>query len=52
MLGILAMILIVVAVKTYLVAATTVPEAEGKLHYAVRAYIQSKLDDRVEGLLK
>lgn len=51
-LGMLAMILIVASVNVYLVETTTVPEAESKLRDAVRAYMQSKLDDRVEGLLK
>lgn len=51
-LGMLAMILIVASVNVYLVETTTVPEAKSKLRDAVRAYMQSKLDDRVEGLLK
>ena len=52
MLGMMVAAAIVVAIHMYVAATTTVPEAEGKLHDAVRAYIQSKLDDRVEGLLK
>lgn len=50
--GMVVMAIIVVAIQTYLAATMTVPEAERKLHDAVRDYMQSKLDERVEGLLK
>lgn len=50
--GMAVMALIVVAIQTYLAATMPVPEAEQKLHDAVRDYMQSKLDNRVVGLLK
>lgn len=50
--GMAAMALLVVAIQTYLAATMTVSEAEQKLHDAVNDYMQSKLDERAEGLLK
>lgn len=50
--GMAVMTLIIVAIHTYLSATMSVPEAERKLRDAVGDYMQSKLDERVEGLLK
>lgn len=50
--GMAAMTLIVAAVHAYLAATTTVTEAERKLQGAVSDYMQSKFNERVEGLLK
>lgn len=44
--------LIFVAIQTYLSATMTVPEAERKLRDAVSDYMESKFNERVEGLLK
>ena len=52
LLGMAAMAAIVVAIQTYLAATMTVPEAERKLRDAVGDYMQSKFNERVEGLLK
>jgi hypothetical protein len=52
MLGMMVAALIVIAVQIYLTATMTVPEAERKLHDAASDYMQSKLNERVEGLLK
>jgi hypothetical protein len=52
LLGMLAACLVMFAVRVYVVATTTVPEAEQKLNDAVQGYIQSKLDERAEGLLR
>lgn len=50
--GMAAACLLVFAAHVYIAATTTVPEAEQKLNDAVKGYIQSKLNERVEGLLK
>lgn len=52
LLGMLVACLVMFAAHVYIAATTTVPEAEQKLNDAVRSYIQSKLNERVEGLLK
>lgn len=52
LLGMLAMVAAVVALQMYATTTTTVPEAERKLHDAASDYIQSKINERVEGLLK
>lgn len=49
--GMAAACLLVFAAHVY-IAATTVPEAEQKLNDAVQGYIQSKLNERAEGLLR
>ena len=50
--GMVVMALIVGALQAYLSATMTVPETERKLHDAASDYMQSKLNERVEGLLK
>ena len=50
--GMGVMTLITVAIQAYLSATVTVPEAERKLRDAVGDYMQSKIDERVSGLLK
>ena len=52
MLGMIVAAAIVVAIQMYVAATTTVPEAERKLHDAASDYMQSKTNERVEGLLK
>lgn len=52
MLGMMVAAAIVVAIQMYVAATTTVPEAERKLHDAASDYMQSKTNERVEGLLK
>ena len=54
MLGMIVAAAIVVAIQMYVATTTTtmVPEVERKLHDAARDYMQSKLNERVEGLLK
>ena len=52
LLGMLVTCLVMFAAHVYIAATTTVPEAEQKLNDAVQGYIQSKLNERVEGLLK
>ena len=52
LLGMMVAVAIVVAVQMYVSATTTVPEAERKLRDAANDYMQSKLNERVEGLLK
>ena len=52
LLGMLAMVAAVVALQMYAVSTTSVPEAERKLLDAASDYIQSKINERVEGLLK
>jgi hypothetical protein len=52
LLGMMVMAAIVVAIQMYVSATTTVPEAERKLHDAACDYMQSKINERVEGLLK
>lgn len=44
--------LLVFAAHVYVAATTTVLEAEQKLHDAASEYMQSKINERVEGLLK
>lgn len=43
---------IVAALQIYLAATMTVPEAERRLRDAARDYMQSKISERMEGLLK
>lgn len=50
--GMAAACLLVFAAHVYVAATTTVPEAEQKLNDAVQGYIQSKLNERMEGLLR
>lgn len=50
--GAIAATLIVYILQIYLAATVPVPEAERKLRDAVGDYMQSKLNERVEGLLK
>ena len=50
--GMLVATAVVLAIKMYVVSTTSVPEAEQKLHDAVYDYLQSKIDERAEGLLK
>lgn len=50
--GMMVAAAIIAAIQTYLAATMTVPEAERKLHDAASDYMQSKLNERVEGLLK
>ena len=50
--GMAAACLLVFAAHMYIAATTTVPEAEQKLNDAVQGYIQSKLHERAEELLK
>ena len=52
LLGALVACLLTFAAHVYIAATTTVPEAEQKLNDAVQGYIQSKLHERAEGLLK
>ena len=52
LIGMLAMAAIVIAVQAYAASTMSVPEAERKLHDAVIDYMQSKIDERAEGLLK
>lgn len=51
-LGMMVATAILAATQLYLAATTTVSEAEQKLHDAVHEYLQSKVYERVEGLLK
>lgn len=51
-LGMIVATLIVAVIHIYLATTMTVPEAERKLHDAAGDYMQSKLNERVEGLLK
>lgn len=50
--GMLVASLVGLALHTFAAATTTVPEAERKLHDAASDYIQPKISERVEGLLK
>lgn len=50
--GMVIMAFIFYAIHMYLEATTTVTEAERKLQSAVSDYMQSKLNERVEGFLK
>ncbi len=50
--GMAAACLLVFAAHVYVAATTTVPEAEQKLNDAVQGYMQSKLNERMEGLLR
>lgn len=50
--GVLAASLVYLALHTFAVATTTVPEAEQRLHDAVIDYMQTKIRERTEGLLK
>lgn len=50
--GMAAACLLVFAAHVYVAATTTVPEAEQKLNDAVQDYMQSKLNERMEGLLR
>lgn len=52
LLGMMVAAVIVVAIQIYFAATMTVPEAERKLNDAVSDYMQSKLNERVEGILK
>lgn len=52
LLGMAVTATIVIAAQIYLAATTTVSEAERKLHDAASEYIQSRINERVEGLLK
>ena len=52
LIGMLAMAAIVAAFQMYAASTMSVPEAERKLRDAVSDYMQSKLDERAEGLLK
>ena len=52
MLGMLIAYIVAVAIHFYCAATMTVPEAERKLHDAASDYMQSKLNERVEGLLE
>ena len=52
MFGMMVMAIIVAVIHICLAATTTVPEAERKLRDAASDYMQSKLNERVEGLLK
>lgn len=51
-LGMMVATVILAAIQLYLAATTTVSEAEQKLHDAAHEYLQSKVYERVEGLLK
>ena len=51
-LGMIAMALIVVAIQAYLASTMQVPEAERRLRDAASDYMQSKISERMEGLLK
>lgn len=50
--GMLAAILVYLALHAFTAATTTVPEAEQRLRDAVHEYMQSKIHERTEGLLK
>lgn len=50
--GVAVACLTFLAVHAFVVATTTIPEAEQKLHDAVHEYMQSKVHERTEGLLK
>lgn len=50
--GMLVACLIGLAIHTFAAATTTVPEAEQRLHNAIHEYMQSKVHERTEGLLK
>lgn len=50
--GMLIASLVGLAIQVYATTTTTIPEAERKLHDAASDYIQSKINERVEGLLK
>jgi hypothetical protein len=52
LIGMAVMSIIIIAIQMYFAATMTVPEAERKLHDAAHDYMQSKLNERVEGLLK
>ena len=52
MLGMLVAYIVAIAIHFYCAATMTVPEAEQKLHDAASDYMQSKLNERVEALLK
>lgn len=52
LLGMMVVAVIVVAIQMYVASTTTVPEAERKLRDAASEYMQSKINERVEGLLK
>lgn len=50
--GMIAAIIVYLALHTFVAATTTVPEAEQRLRDAVHEYMQSKINERTEGLLK
>jgi hypothetical protein len=52
LIGMAVISIIIIAIQMYFAATMTVPEAERKLHDAAHDYMQSKLNERVEGLLK
>lgn len=52
LLGMAVASMLVFAAHVYIAATTTVPEAEQKLRDAASEYMQSKINERVEGLLK
>ena len=51
-LGMLVAYIVAIAIHFYCAATMTVPEAERKLRDAASDYMQSKLNERMEGLLK
>ena len=52
LLGMMVAAVIVVAIQMYVASTTTVPEAGRKPRDAASEYMQSKINERVEGLLK